>query len=110
MSKTGKVIRTGKRSNLTQALPDHPIYKRGWTVGESRLTPSSNDTKALHPDPEIDKFLRETLPAEMRDQMSAPSRSEQTDGSSSSTGATDQASPQSTQPSPAGVSEVSRKG
>lgn len=33
MSATGKVIRKGTRSFITEALPDDPVYPRGFVVG-----------------------------------------------------------------------------
>jgi len=44
MKKTGKVIRKGKKFSLTEALPDSPIYNRGFVIGGMRTKDSSNNT------------------------------------------------------------------
>jgi len=46
MKKTGKVLRKGKKFSLTEALPDSPIYSRGFVIGGMRTKDSSSDTAA----------------------------------------------------------------
>lgn len=49
MATTGKVIRKGKRFSITEASPDHPIYKRGFVVGGHYSRRSSSATKSTSP-------------------------------------------------------------
>lgn len=93
MSKTGKVIRKGGYLPMTELSPDHPIYKRGFVVGKSSLTPSSKSTaKGMSSSKAEDfqDFLRrsdEQIGKELRAQMSGDYPSAKTGESGSSTGA-----------------------
>jgi hypothetical protein len=50
MKKTGTVIRKGKRLSITEALPDSPIYNRGFVIGGMRMKDSSKNTTTCLPE------------------------------------------------------------
>ncbi len=87
MRKTGKVIRKGKKFSLTEALPDDPIYKRGFVIGGRQTTGSSRNTVGNNSQPrnqesssndqkleqlpkELREHLTKGLPEEFKDQNS----------------------------------------
>ena len=45
MKKTGKIIRKGKKFNLTECLPDDPVYSRGFVFGIKTVNNISKNTR-----------------------------------------------------------------
>ncbi len=74
MRKTGKVIRKGKKFSLTEALPNDPIYSRGFVIGGMRTTDSlrntvGNNSQARNQDSSSNDQKLEQLPEELREHL-----------------------------------------
>ncbi len=93
-NKGGEVIRKGKRFSIVWASADDPIYTRGYVVGGNYTKRSSKSTEQKSSSPlpqEIQDFVKNDLPKEVRQQMSEEFPTEKTDQSGSSTGEKDKA-------------------
>ena len=58
MSQIGKEVYGSGKYSITPASPNHPVYRTGFVIGEQRLKPSSQTTRAKNSKSEKNAFKR----------------------------------------------------